>query len=299
MNTDHVQSQTSAAVELGSHIRRARTTKGLTIASLAEQIGRSREWLNRAELGYSEYGEYPPISIADLKVLINRLQQAFTVPESDLIELAEEAQQDFKKHRSITQTKNAKSYGKLSQTEIIIGEDQIVSAIVDLINEQHSDAIIRNTGIKSLGNYNQLPPAWVKYRTALGEFLSNNPNAVFKRVEYAATPEQLEHAKQADMCLGSNKPTKEVHNAKVKFFLENPLQLHALIGQREAIIALPQTSGQAGSNIAILVRDKIFVEALRVWYDEVLWNAPMDASTVDFCNFDDSFEAIKAMYKFN
>lgn len=87
-----------------------------------------------------------------------------------------------------------------------------------------------------------------------------------------------------------------MHNAKVKFYKHNPLQMHVVIGQREAILALLQTSGQAGSNAAILIPDKIFVEALRVWYDETLWDAPGEYCTVDFQRFDDSFEAVRQMY---
>jgi hypothetical protein len=91
---------------------------------------------------------------------------------------------------------------------------------------------------------------------------------------------------------------ENVHNAKIKFHQSNPLQLHVVIGQREAILALPQSSGQAGSNIALLIRDKIFVEALRIWYDEVLWDFPDEFKIVNFKDFDKSFEDIKKMYKF-
>ena len=44
------QIMASPAVELGTHIRMSRKQKGLTIAQLASQIGRPREWLNRIEL---------------------------------------------------------------------------------------------------------------------------------------------------------------------------------------------------------------------------------------------------------
>jgi transcriptional regulator with XRE-family HTH domain len=288
----------SPAVILGDHIRRARKSRGWTISELADKLGRQREWLNRVELGYSEFGEYKPAALADVHTMIDLLKDNFDVTAEILADLAFRAQQDYDAVKLNVHKNKRSTFGKLTQTEIIVGEKQIVQAILDLIKEQHSDAIIRNTGIKSLGSYQNVTADWKNYRVSLGDFLEKNPNALFKRVEYAADTSQLNLAKEADKKLNGNRDLKDVHNAKVRFHRHNPLQLHVVIGQREAILALPQTSGQAGSNVAILVRDKIFVEALRVWYDEVLWDAPGPSTSVDFAKFDESFNDIKDMYGF-
>jgi hypothetical protein len=41
------------------------------------------------------------------------------------------------------------------------------------------------------------------------------------------------------------------------------------------------------------------VEALRLWYDEVLWEGPEPSVMVDYTRFDESFEEIKKMYGYN
>jgi transcriptional regulator with XRE-family HTH domain len=292
-----IENDVSPAVVLGGQIRAARRARGWTIAELADKLGRPREWLNRVELGYSEQGEYRPASAADIQTMVDLLGDNLELPAGRLAELGRAAEREYMAGKAERRGRR-NAHGKLTQTEIIIGEKQIVAAIVDLINEQHSDAIIRNTGIKSLGNYHRVTPRWRQYREALGDFLSKNPNAIFKRVEYAATADRLDKAKEADERLAGSRKVKDVHNARIKFHRQNPLQMHVLIGQREAIIALPQTSGQAGSNIALLVRDKVFVEALRVWYDEVLWDAQGECLPVDFSAFDESFESIRKMYGF-
>ncbi|HVS58581.1 MAG TPA: helix-turn-helix domain-containing protein [Candidatus Saccharimonadales bacterium] len=290
---------TSAAVAFGRKVRQARKAKGWTIAELADKLGRPREWLNRLELGYSEYGEYKPASPADIHMLADCLGDYLDITVEELLDMGAEAQRDFDAVKLHGHTGRRTPFGKLTQTEVIIGERQIVQAIVDLIEEQHSDAIIRNTGIKSPGTYLSVTEDWKNYRVALGKFLSENPNALFKRVEYAACSEQLQEAKAADEKLAGAREYKAVHNAKLRFRKDNPLQLHVIIGQREAILALPQTSGLAGSNIALLIRDKVFVEALRIWYDEVLWDAPGESKTVDFTRFEETFESIKQMYGYD
>jgi transcriptional regulator with XRE-family HTH domain len=288
----------NAAKKLGDAIRSARLNRGWTIAELAEKLGRTREWLNRVELGYCEYGEYKPISVADVNSLIDLLENNFKEEPSTLIKLAEQADEDYRMYKRQQNRSHRSNFGKLTQTEVVIGEKQIVQAILDLIQEQHADAIIRNTGIKPPGHYLTLSDDWIPYRAALGQFLEKNPNGMFKRVEFSSNPDQLEHAKAADKKLNGIRELNHVHNAKIKFFSHNPLQLHVVIGQREAILALPQTTGQAGSNVALLVRDKIFVEALRIWYDEVLWDAPGEYKTIDFSKFDHSFDEVKKMYDF-
>jgi hypothetical protein len=180
-----------------------------------------------------------------------------------------------------------------------MGEEAVVEAITNLIEMQHSDAVIRNTGIRGQGSYMVRTPVWNQYREALAKFLKNNPNGIFKRVEYVASDAYLGVSRESDERLRADGDLKDVHNAKIKFRKQNPLSLHLLIGQREAILALPRSSGQPGSNMALLVRDKLFVEALRQWYDEVLWEGPDPHVMVDYSKFDESFEEIKKMYDYS
>lgn len=287
----------SAATRLGMYIREARKQKRCTINDMAAKLGRPREWLNRIELGYSQQGEYKPPSASDVQAIIDLLGSDLTVSAAELQQLQRQAEDDFNQARR-PNSHVRPSVGKLTQTEVIMGQKQIVQAITGLINEQYADAVIRNTGIKGPGSYVHVDDDWKQYRLALGQFLSKNPNALFKRVEYADTAKHVDEAKEADSKVAGSREPAEVHNAKIKFYKHNPLQMHVLIGQREAILALPQTSGQAGSNIALLIRDKIFVEALRVWYDEILWDAPDDSRNIDFQNFDSSFDEVKKFYGF-
>ena len=299
MNTDHNSSHSDApAIILGQYIRNARKKRGLTIADLADRMGRPREWLNRIELGHSEYGGNKPATQSDLSTLIALLGDHMEVGQEEICRLGKAAEEKFDSFRMSTKAKGRNSAGKLTQAEVIIGEEQIGKAIVELIREQHSDAVIRNTGIKGAGSYNAVSDTWKQYRDSLGEFLAKNPNALFKRVEFADTSKHLQLGREADERLAGGRDMADVHNAKIKFHKHNPLQMHVLIGQREAIIALPQSSGQAGSNMALLVRDKLFVEALRVWYDEVLWDSPGESKMVRFSDFDGSFEEIRKMYGF-
>lgn len=292
------QEREPAAVRLGRMIREGRRSKGCSLVVLSEKIGRPREWLNRVELGYSQHGEYKPPSAGDLQAIINILGDSLIVPAAELLEVGTEAEQEYNQVKRRSTEQNRQPVGKLTQAEVILGEQQIVRAITNLIEEQYSDAIIRNTGVKGAGSYVGVNADWKAYRHALGSFLEKNPNALFKRVEFAANPQHIKEAKEADKKLAGSRDIADIHNARVKFKKQNPLQLHVVIGQREAILALPHVSGKAGSNAALLIRDKIFVEALRTWYDEILWDGKGESRSLEFGRFDESFGEISDMYGF-
>lgn len=297
MNPIDNDNNISSAVSLGLRLRALRKASGMSIAALADQLGRPREWLNRIELGYSEYGEHRPLSQGELSALLQLIRATDMHEREVLIELVADAEKEYVQFKKQT-PKARKSVGKLTQAEVVMGEEAVVDAIVEVIRQQHSDAVIRNTGIRSQGSFVLRTEYWNRYRETLGTFLTENPNSVFKRVEYVASKEYLDSAKESDSKIAGTRKLTEVHNAKVKFRTHNPLSLHLLIGQREAVLALPRSSGQPGSNMALVVRDKLFVEALRLWYDEVLWEGTESFKMVDFSKFDESFEEIKGMYGF-
>lgn len=286
------------AQKIGEAIRSGRKKQRLTIADLSEQIGRPREWLNRVELGYSDFGEHRPPSQSDLGAIYEVIGQNLEINKAELLSLGRRAEGEFETYKLHRRPNKRQSSGKQIQAEVIIGEKAVVDAIINLIEEQHSDAVIRNVGIRGQGNYVKRGEEWNRYRDAMGKFLKDNPNSIFKRVEHVSNNDFLQMAKETDSRLAYKKSVDEVYNARVKFRKNNPLSIHLLIGQREAILGLPRSSGVIGSNIALLVRDKLFVEALRSWYDEVLWEGQEPSINIDYQQYDKSFEKVKKMYGF-
>jgi transcriptional regulator with XRE-family HTH domain len=280
--------------QLGALIRIARRARNCTIADLAEQLGRSREWLNRVELGYSEDGTNRPPTASDLQNIIDRIGDGLSVKPAYLMELGAEVERLYDAER-ITYRKTPR-LGKVARVELVMGADQVAAAITGLLLQQQSDATIRNTGIRTSDGFIHTPPARKRYGEEIGKFLSKNPNALFKRVEFAGSARHLSAMREADMRLAHNKPITEVHNAKLKYRKQNPFQLHVLIGQREAIITFPQSSAHASSSLALYIDDRNFVEALRGWYDEVLWDGPGESTMISFERFEESFDAVKKMY---
>lgn len=273
-------------------IREARQAKGWTIAQLAERIGRPREWLNRVELGYGEFGEVRPPNGAPLR----QLADCLGIDQASVVALGTQAEQDYKALFLTSRSAKTRA-GKVIQDEVIVGEAEIYAAAENLINEQHSDALIRTTGIWSHANTSLAAvPEWKKYRQRLGKFISDNRQSGIKRAEYLGTKRNFDIAMAADKLLAQKQTIPS--NVKIKFFKYNPVILDVLIGQREAIIAFPQRTGYQGLTVGLLVRDKLFVESLRTWFDEVVWESGFENRNLNFNNLLASLEDIRNLYDY-
>ncbi|HSX14941.1 MAG TPA: helix-turn-helix transcriptional regulator [Candidatus Saccharimonadales bacterium] len=295
-NTNDEAQAESAAEQLGRMLREARKKCGWTIAQLAEKIGRPREWLNRVELGYSDLGVQRPPSPADLESLARYLGSNLRSSLDDLLLLVGKAVADY---NSLNPQRGdgRRRDGKVIQTEVIMGEAQIYQAMLRMLEEQHSDTILRHTGIWAHpSKHVSSIPEWLDYRRAVGQFLKKNPYALIKRAEYLWNSESFKIALDADRLLVESDDLNQNQNARIRFFKRNPLVLDVAIGQREAIIAIPQRSGFQSLSAALLIKDKAFVEALRSWFEEVVWDSEIPHENLDYSDWDKSVGKIKDMY---
>jgi hypothetical protein len=63
-------------------------------------------------------------------------------------------------------------------------------------------------------------------------------------------------------------------NVRARVAFANPLVLDVLIGEHEALIALPDRRGHPHLAACVVVDDPDFVDAMREWYDEWVWEPP-------------------------
>lgn len=278
---------------IGEAVRRARKQLGLTQKELGRTISRPREWVSALE---NANLPSPPTS-TDIGQLQRALSEALTLPEDELLRLHESVEA---RHRARYGGRIRRRTGRPVTVEVVQGREQVADAIVGVVQAQGPEAIVRNVGIKTVSTYHRVTDAWRRYREALGAFLATNSHAMFKRAEYVTSHNQLSLAKEADERLRGGRELADVHNVKVRFFKSNPLVLHVLVGEREAVLAIPDKAGASGSSTALVVRDASLVAALQTWFDEVVWDSHSDEDVIDvrFDRFDECFEHIEGMYGF-
>ena len=77
-------------MNFGSHLRKLRTEKQLTLRGLASKVGVGFTYLSRVETGTMTYGDYPSVA------LIHRLADALDADEDEMLLLAKKIPQQVR-----------------------------------------------------------------------------------------------------------------------------------------------------------------------------------------------------------
>jgi transcriptional regulator with XRE-family HTH domain len=284
----------TSAEQLGGLLRHARRERGKgkwSLAWVAGRIGRSRVWLNRVELGYAKDGSVPLPTDADLAGLARLLELDLTA----LLRLRNEARAELEQAglRRVRPERRTPA-GRRAQTEVFRGDENVYRAARELLERQSSEARLKVTHVVTRHpDPEGLRPYQREYVGALADFLSDNrETATLDRVVHAQSAESLAMAKGKTAALAAGRPADEIRNIDTRFCFANPVLLDVLIGEREALIAIPDHRGHPTLTAGILISDASFVEALKTWFHDIVWKSP--GVPVDYTKIDETFAAIES-----
>jgi transcriptional regulator with XRE-family HTH domain len=283
----------TAAEQLGRLLRSARRECGKgkwTLAWVAGKVGRSRVWLNRLELGYAKDGSIPLPTDGDLAGLAQLLQ----LDLAQLLQLRDDARAELEQaglRRARPQSRIP--VGRRAQAEVFRGDENVYRAAGELLARQSSEARLKVTHVVTRHpDPDGLRPYQRKYVSALADFLSTNRQTVtLDRVVHAQSAESLAMAKGKTAALAAGRSPTEIRNIDTRFCFANPVLLDVLIGEREALIAIPDHRGHPTLTAAILISDVSFVEALKTWFHDIVWKSP--GVPVDYATAEETFAMIE------
>ncbi len=175
-------------------------------------------------------------------------------------------------HRSISHIENALT--TLGRADLIFGHDLVYEAAKTLVEESPRNARYWATSIWTSGRGPDETEAAKRYWKSLIERLKNENEAEYRRACFARSREDIQ--RQADRA----KELLAAGQARIRFYAENPLAVDFLIGEREAIIALPDRRVFPLLRVAIRVRDPEMVTVLRQWYEEFIWDADVEKQDI-------------------
>lgn len=158
--------------------------------------------------------------------------------------------------------------------EVIIGNDAIYQAATRLVQNSPPRARLWATSMWLYTTLGEEAPSFNPYFQTLTNRLEHDPESQYLRAIRATGKKGWAQLRRRTQELLSH------HNAGVRFYLENPLALDCLIGEREAIIGFPDRATYPHLGVAVLIRDPQAVECLRQWYRDFIWEAPVEKRDV-------------------
>jgi transcriptional regulator with XRE-family HTH domain len=269
--------------DLSSVIADARRDAGLSQAALARRAGISPSYLSRIESAAWERGGPLP---AD--GVLRALARALGVSSAALVALGREAR-DGQEAVSGSPGRGSRA-ARRPPYAISMGPDAVDAAAREVVRRNSPQGTLRSAQVfvsEPLGDGDMEP----SYLDTLGDTLAGSPDAMLYRV-CACDRSSLDTARATvDRLAGARGPAT-AGNVRTRIAFANPLVLDVLIGDHEALLALPDRRGRPHLRAGIVVDDPDFVAALRDWFDETVWDPKCWYADIRGDAVDDAFAAI-------
>jgi DNA-binding XRE family transcriptional regulator len=268
--------------DLAATIVEARQAAGLSQAALARRAGISASYLSRIEGAAWERGGPLP---AD--GVLRALARALGVSSTELVALGRAARDGL---AASGPPATAPRVSRRAPYTVNLGPEAVDAAAREMVRRNSPQGTLRSAQVfvsEPLGD-DELEPS---YLDTLGDTLAASPDAMLYRV-CACDRTSLDTARATvDRVAGGRSPAK-AGNVRTRIAFANPLVLDVLIGDHEALLALPDRRGRPHLRAGIVVDDPDFVAALRNWFDETVWDPKCWYADIRGDAVDDAFAAI-------
>lgn len=247
------------AGELSSIVREARQGLGLTQAQLAKRAGISPSYLSRIEsAAWERGGPWPADGV------LCALARALGLSSTELVGLrnrARSGQAQYTQHpEGLARANGRPPYA------VRIGADEVDAAARRLVEGNPRRGTFRSVQVSAPHATARTDQPASTYVDALADRLSESGESLLYRV-CAPSRHQPDPVR-------STVDRRSAANVRARVAFTNPLVLDVLIGEHEALIALPDRRGHPHLAACVVVDDPDFVDAMRRWYDEWVWEPP-------------------------
>jgi transcriptional regulator with XRE-family HTH domain len=266
--------------DLATAIVDARRAAGLSQAALARRAGISASYLSRIEgAAWTRGGPLPADGV------LRALARALGISSTTLVALRREARAEAAESTPLARANRRPPYA------VSMGPAEVDGAARDMIGRNPSQGTLRSAQVfvaEGMGD-GELEPS---YLDTLGATMAENPEAMLYRV-CASDRRSLDTARATVDRLSGGRPSGRTANVRTRIAFSNPLVLDVLIGDHEVLLAVPDRRGRPHLRAGIVVDDPDFVDALRNWFDENVWDPKCWYADLRGDAFDDAFAAIE------
>ncbi len=252
--------QAAHGLDLAAAVRDARLASGLQQVEVARRAGITPSYLSRIEgAAWNNGGPWPSDRV------LRSLARTLSLSPTELITMRTRAR------RLATGRDDRPTPGSWlrprSGTRYVTERDDggVYRAAAELVSRNPRQGSLRATTIVPATGPPVTSDAREEYVRALRRKLEDDSCTTYLRVATAtgASFGGVRHMAQ-ELPVG-------VGNVRTRFCFVNPLSADVLIGENEALIAIPADHNRPDLRACVVVDDPGFVRALREWYDEFVW----------------------------
>ena len=283
----------AAGLDLANAVREARLAAGVQQVELARRAGITPSYLSRIEgAAWNHGGPWPSDQV------LRSLARTLSLSAPELIDMRNRARRTTAgpprkaPARDWLRGRNAVRY--------VVSDDgrEVYQAAADLITRNPQGGSLRAATVVP----DPSPAGNTKgrrlYADALHRKLRDDPDTTYLGVAGAGAGgfEMLRHLSRqqpGDGRDGTDGAPEPAGGLRSRFAIANPLCADVLIGENEAILAIPAGRDRPDLRACVVIDDPDFLRALREWFDEFVWEAPGAWVEIDPDRPDTSFDEIE------
>lgn len=277
----------AGGLDLANALRGARLAAGLQQVELARRAGITPSYLSRIEAAaWNHGGPWPSDQV------LRSLARTLSLSSTELVAMRNRARRGAAgpgpdPGKGWLRGRNAVRYVVRDQ-----GSQEVYKAAADLIERNPPGGSLRATTVVPSAH----PPADTEgqdlYADALRRKLDDDPDTTYFRMA-SATAGSFGMLRHLTEQLAGEDAGAPLGNVRSRFSFVNPLCADVLIGENEALIAIPARRNRPDLRACVVIDDPDFVRALREWYDEFVWEPSGDWVEIDAAHPDECLDEIE------